>query len=342
MATSQVPVTIYTVAERAGVSISTVSLAINHPHRVSEKTRRKVIQTVGELGYQPGDTPSKRARTRHGRIAVIAPFTSYPSYSLRIGGVLRAMQSEGLDVVINDLESAAASTSPLLDALPVRGSVDGIIIMGLPLSEEGIRRLVDWGPPVVLVDTHEHEFASVLLDDDRGGYLIGRHLAELGHTRVAFVHEAQKSFEYISAGMLRMTGLRRALAEAGHPDAVVQFEVSDGSLHSGRSAIDRMLASGSGITAVFANHDLLAAGVLAGLRDSGLRAPTDLAVAGFDDGPIAEALGLTTIRQPFVDSGRVAAELLLELIADPRRRLQRVTLTGELVVRSSTAGPRIR
>ncbi|WP_294179720.1 LacI family DNA-binding transcriptional regulator [uncultured Schumannella sp.] len=326
-------VTIYTVAERAGVSISTVSLAINHPERVNEATRRRIVKVAGELGYRPSGGAADRARGSMGRIAVVAPFTSYPSYGLRLGGVLGAAAESGIDVIVHDLASAAASSSPLLDALPVRGSLDGIIIMGLPLSRGGIELLQAWGPPIVLVDTQEHEFSSVLLDDERGGYLVGRHLVDRGHTQIAFVHEAQRSFQYVSAGMLRLSGLKRALDEAGQLDGLMVVESPDGSVEAGR------LAGGqaTGVSAVFANHDQLAAGVLTGLRDRGLDVPRDVALVGFDDGPLAQGLELTTVRQPFNESGRVAAQLLISRIEKPGQSLQRVTLSPELVERRSTS-----
>lgn len=329
--------TIYTVAERAGVSISTVSLAINHPERVNEATRRRIVAAAGELGYRPTGAASDRARGSAGRIAVIAPFTSYPSYAARLGGVLAATAGSGVDVIVHDLASAAASSSPLLDALPVRGSVDGVILMGLPLSREGIDRLQEWGPPVVLVDTQEHEFSSVLLDDERGGYLIGKHLVERGHERVAFVHETQKSFQYVSAGMLRMTGVKRALDEVGLLDGFTAVESADGTVEGGRAAASRI----DGSTGVFANHDQLAAGVRIGLRERGLEVPRDLALAGFDDGPLAQGLELTTIRQPFEESGRVAADLLLSRIDRPGQSVQRIMLSGELVVRRSTGAQHV-
>jgi len=330
---SAMSVTIYTVAERAGVSISTVSLAINHPERVNETTRRRIVKVAGELGYRPTGDAAERARGRQGRIAVVAPFTSYPSYGVRLGGILGEAAENGVDVVVHDLASAAASTSPLLDALPVRGSLDGIIIMGLPLSRDGIQHLQEWGPPVVLVDTHEHEFSSVLLDDERGGYLVGRHLVNRGHERVAFVHEAQKSLQYVSAGMLRLTGLKRALDEAGRLEQLTVVESVDATIDGARTAASRI---GAEVTAVFASHDQLAAGVLAGLREQGREAPHDIALAGFDDGPLAQALELTTVRQPFEESGRVATRLLLSHAEKPGQSLQRVMLSGDLVERRST------
>jgi DNA-binding LacI/PurR family transcriptional regulator len=202
-------VTIYQVAQTAGVSISTVSLALNHPERVSERTRERVIQAAGELGYRPGATPSERARRRAGRVAVIAPFSSYASYRTRLIGILDTFGPEDVEVAVYDAPSVAAAGSPLLETLPVRGDVDGLLIMGIPLGEQGADRLLRWGPPTVLVDSTHQAFSSVSFDDEQAGFLLARHLLERGHPRIGFLHEPQRSESYVSPGMLRRDGINR-------------------------------------------------------------------------------------------------------------------------------------
>ncbi|HEY4453596.1 MAG TPA: LacI family DNA-binding transcriptional regulator [Pseudonocardiaceae bacterium] len=328
-------VTIYQVAQTAGVSISTVSLALNHPDRVSERTRERIIRVAGELGYRPGATHSERARRRTGRIAVLAPFSSYESYRTRLIGILDTFGPDDVEVVVHDTPSAAEAGSPLLETLPVRGDVDGLIIMGIPLADEGADRLRRWGPPTVLVDSAHPDFTSVTFDDEHAGYLLAGHLIERGHRHIGYVHEPQRSPTYVSAGMLRRDGMRRAAREAGN-HVVDDLELARNDLHTARAYVIDFLAMDPRPTAVICHHDVLAAGFLAGLRAAHVEVPSQVALAGVDDGPLAEGLGLTTVRQAFAESGRRAADLLRSLIAAPDQIGARTLLTPQLIVRETT------
>lgn len=321
-------VTIYSVAERAGVSISTVSLVMNAPHRVSPATRERVVAAAAELGYRR--RADHRSEPGQLRVAVAAPFSSYPSYYRRLTGMLARARDTTIDLMVHDLDSAAAADSPLLDALPARPGVDGVIVMGVPLSPAAVRASRAAGLPVVLVDVRSArprggDLPGVLVDDLLGGRLLGEHLRERGHDRVLFVHEPQLSRDYVSAGMLRAEGVAESLAldeVAVAPD-------------DGLERVVRALAA-SGATAVVANHDALAVRVHGVLRASGRRIPEDVALAGYDDGDLAAGLGLTTVRQPFEESGRAAIDLLLAAIAGEGASISRVDLAPSLVVRATT------
>jgi DNA-binding LacI/PurR family transcriptional regulator len=327
-------VTIYQVAEAAGVSISTVSLVFNHPARVNERTRDRVIEIAGELGYRPGATPSARARQRVGRIAVVAPFGSYESYRTRLVGVLETFGPDDVEVVVHDVPSVAAAGAPLLETLPVRGDVDGLILMGVPLAEQGAERLRRWGPPTVLVDSAHPGFPSVVFDDERAGFLLASHLRDRGHRHLAYVHERQESMSWVSPGMLRRDGMRRALGEHGELEDV---ELAASDMAEARALGEGFLRRDPRPTAVICHHDLLAAGLLTGLRTAGANVPADVAVAGVDDGPLAEGLGLTTIRQGFAASGRHAAELLRSAMGSAAPVVaSRTLLEPTLVVRDTT------
>ncbi|MEV6167816.1 LacI family DNA-binding transcriptional regulator [Streptomyces sp. NPDC051954] len=329
--------TIYQVAKTAGVSISTVSLALNHPDRVSVSTREEIIRVAGELGYRPGATASARARRRTGRIAVLAPFSSYGTYRTRLVGILQAFRPDDVEVVVLDAPSAAEADSPLLETLPVRGDVDGLLIMGIPLGEQGVDRLRQWGPPTVLVDSAHPALSTVTFDDEQAGYLLATHLLSRGHRRLGHLHEPQRSEAYVSAGMLRHEGIHRALREAdGAEPSCEELVLADNGLSTARAFAAEFVRRTDRPTAVIAHHDVLAAGFLAGLRAAGTEVPDQVAVAGFDDGPLAEGLGLTTIRQPFAESGRRAAELLRSLIQAPQQTPGRTLLLPELIVRETT------
>jgi LacI family transcriptional regulator len=135
-------------------------------------------------------------------------------------------------------------------------------------------------------------------------FLLASHLRDRGHRHIGYLHEPQRSLSHVSPGMLRRNGTNHALAHR--------------------------------TTAVICHHDVLAAGFLAGLRAAGAEVPTQVAVAGIDDGPLAEGLALTTVRQPFAESGRHAAELLRSLIQSPGHAAARTLLAPQLIVRETT------
>ena len=320
-------VTIYDVAERAGVSISTVSLAVSAPHRVRPDTRERIVAAATALGYRM--TAGRRVGAA--RIAVAAPFTTYPSYLRRLSGMLRRARDAAVDIIPYDLDSAAASDEPLLDVLPTRTDVSGLVVMGVPLGGAARRASRAARIPVVYVDVVPSRAdvggPVVLVDDRDGGAQIGRHLAGLGHRRVLFVHEPQRSPSYVSAGMLRIEGLSPHLGVASLP------------LAEPGAVDERVLraASDADATAIVANHDQFAAAVLTALRARPDTAP--LSVVGYDDGELASGLGLTTVRQPFEESGRTALELVLGLVSGASSSRETTRLAPSLIVRSSTFSP---
>ena len=324
--------TIYAVAKRAGVSISTVSLAINHPQRVNEATRRSVIAAATELGYRGGAAASGAQR-----IAVAAPFSSYASYYRRLSGIMERAAMDSVEIVVHDLPSAAGSDSPVLDALPMRAGIDGIVVMGVPLSPAALESKALPGPPVVLVDVPDGAqrrlgLPSVLIDDERGGELIARHLSELGHERVVFLHEPQRSEEYVSAGMLRARGLGHLLSVS---EAVADVASTD-LIEAVGAALERAFQVDPEATAVVANHDELAAAAHRAFRVTGAHLPVGRSLVGYDDGPLASALDLTTVRQPFEESGYAALDLLLGRLSGEHARVSSVQLAPDLVVRGTT------
>ncbi|MFS0894232.1 LacI family DNA-binding transcriptional regulator [Microbacterium sp. 179-I 3D3 NHS] len=328
----QSKVTIYSVAERAGVSISTVSLAVNAPHRVSESTRARVTAAAGALGYRLG-APAGRD-TAGTRITVAAPFSTYSTYFRRFAGMLSRARDTAVELTAHDLDSAASASAPLLDALPARRGVDGLIVMGVPLGTAATRASRESALPLVLIDVRRarpvgHEAPVVLVDDKEGGRLVGEHLRERGHRRVVYLGEPQLSQDYISAGMLRMEGLSE----------FVEFDRVTCPLGADPTrALKAALSAPDAPTAIVANHDELASRAWRSVTSLGLSVPDDVAIVGFDDGPLADGLGLTTVRQPFEESGRAALELVLGLTAGTSAPVRRIDLVPSLVVRGSTDG----
>ena len=329
-------VTIYDVADAAGVSISTVSNALNRPDRVREDTRRRVLQAAQSLGFTPKSEAVNQARKGVGRIGVIAPFVAYSSYMRRLAGLLEVLNKANLEVCTYDEESAASRTSLLLSRLPLGSRLDGLVVMGIPLDDEAAERLQAASLPTVLVDSEDPRFSCVVSDNALSGRLVARHLLDAGHTRIGYLTEEHEVAARPQQGVQRSQAFAAELAAAGHPLDPQRVVATAHTVDAARVAAGRLLADGS-LTAVAAHDDTLAVGVLHAAAERGLGVPGGHAGAGCGAGDVAAAVGLTTIRQPFEESGRLAATTLLQLMATDHP-VRRTTLRQELVVRSSTVG----
>jgi DNA-binding LacI/PurR family transcriptional regulator len=325
---------IYDVAARAGVSISTVSLVLNVPGKVSPATAERVRQAIDELGFVPKTEAVARARRGVGRIGVLAPFSSYPSFARRLNGVFQAVRGQPDEVVVFDQQSAAETS--LLSSLPLTRRLDGLLVMALPLDDQLAAGLLRQRLPTVLVESVRPNFSTVVIDDVAGGRMVADHLVAGGHRRLAFVGERQQSHDYVSQSESRLRGFREGLAAAGLDLPADRVRLVRHNAHAARAAAGELLDLADPPTAIFAHDDLLAAGVWRAATDRALAVPGQLAVVGFDDSDLAEHLGLSTVRQPLEESGQAAAELLLARLRDPAATTRNVTLALTLVPRASS------
>ncbi|WP_051208901.1 LacI family DNA-binding transcriptional regulator [Propionicicella superfundia] len=321
------PVTIRDVAREASVSVATVSNAMNHPKRVSAPTRERVLEVADRLGYVPHTIANQRKR-----IGVIAPFVTYTSYAERLKGVLSVVGADRMEAIVFDHPSASRSPSPRLASLPFSGDLDGLIIMGVPVDTDLSARILNRELPTVLVDSGHPQITSIVLDETHGAKLAAEHLVSRGFERFVYVTEGQISKDYVSQGKKRLSGFLRALAERGVGEESVQLITArSGDVRAGHAAAEVVASMSRTMrVGVLAGHDILAAGVLAGLRSTGIAVPDRVGVVGWDGGDLVEALGLTSVRQPLLESGRIGAERLIALIHDENAPVERVVLRPTL------------
>jgi LacI family transcriptional regulator len=327
-------VTIYDVAQRAGVSKSTVSLVLNAPDRVTAQTRERVLSAIDDLEFVPKAEAVTRARRGVGRIGVIAPFSTYPSFGRRLNGVFAATRGQSCEVVVFDQASAATSA---LASLPLTGRLDGLIVMSIPFDDDIAERLVQQDMPTVLLEFERPDFSSVTIDDAAGGRMAAELLLRRGHTSFGFIGEAgHHTHPYLLQSDARLAGFREALTSRGFDLPESNVRRVEHTVDAGARAAAEVLDLSAAPTAIFAHDDVLAAAVLQVAHARGISVPDQLAIVGFDDSDIAELLGLTSIRQPLEESGEVAAETLLGLLAKKHRSLQHITLKLSVIERQTT------
>lgn len=331
-------VTIADVAARAGVAASTVSRVLNNSPRVSESTRARVLAAIEVLDYRPSPLARGLSRGRSQTLGVVVPFFTHASAVERLRGVAAALEGSHYDLVLFNVESPVQRDEHLA-ALSRRDRADGLLLMSLPPPDGSLERLTEAGVPVVLVDARGDDVTMVVTDDVEGGRIATRHLLELGHRRVGFIGEAPDNPLGFVAGRLRAQGYRETMAAAGcdvRPDDV-RHAPHIRSVACRQAA--EMLARPDPPTAIFASSDTQALGVLEAARARGLSVPGDLSVVGFDDIEVSGYAGLTTVRQPLFESGRLAAEMLLHALEDEEPPAPVVRELELRLVERSTTGP---
>jgi DNA-binding LacI/PurR family transcriptional regulator len=326
--------TIYDVAKQAGVSITTVSRMLNAPGKVNGETRERILAAIDELGFVPKAEARARALRGTGRIGVISPFFTAPSFVQRLRGISDALSPKKFEMVIYAVDSADHLKS-FLSSLPLTGNLDGLIVLSLPVDDADVRRLVQHGLPTVLVEFPHPSLSSVEIDDVMGGRMAAQYLLGKGHRCIAFLGDTDLPEYSLHPVSQRLVGFRQALREAGIELPEEFVKLAPYSLEQTRQVAADLLSLPDPPTAIFAATDFQALGVLKAARQLKVQVPEQLAVVGFDDLDIAEYADLTTIRQHLDESGRLAVEILLAQIESPSRPPRHVELTLTLIERQT-------
>ena len=333
-------VTIAEVAARAGVGAGTVSRVLNDSPRVRSETRARVLEAIEALQYRPNPLARALSRGRCQTVGVVVPFFTHASAVERLRGVVAGLEASRYDLVLFNVESPVHRDEHFA-ALTGRDRADGLLVMSLPPPERDLERLRGAGVPVVLVDCTARGVPTVVTDDVEGGRIATRHLVALGHTRIAFIGDDPDNPLGFTASSKREKGYREVLAEAGLRPRRTYVRYGGHDRAIARRLAAHLLALREPPTAVFASSDVQALGALEAVRDAGLHAPADLSVVGFDDIEVSAYAGLTTVRQPLFESGRLGARALLDALAGESlpTPVEHV-LPVELVERTTTSRPR--
>ncbi len=333
------PVTLKELADHLGLSPATISLVINRSSvadSIPQETKDRIFAAVKKYNYRPNFFARSLGARRSFTVGVMVPEVSDGYSASVMSGVEDLLLQEGYFYFVVSHRHRA----DLIDEYPrlfLERSVDGLIAVDTPWT-------LSLSVPVVTVSGHNQVtgVTNIVLDHERAAEVALRHLTQIGHRHIAFI----KGQEFSSDTEVRWSNIRKVARELGlsmPPALVAQLEGDSPTPEPGYVATLKLLAAGKPFTALFAFNDISAMGAIRACREAKLRVPQDVSVVGFDDIQSAayQNPGLTTVRQPMREMGRIAAKTLLHRIrktgADSNS--QQITIEPELVIRGTTCAP---
>lgn len=327
-------VTIKEVARRARVSTATVSRVINNSGAVDDNTRRMVLQVAKELRYMPHAVGRSLSTRRTDAIGLLLPDIYGEFFSEVIRGADQAAQNNKLHLLVSSSHNNREDIKAALQMM--RGRVDGLIIMSPHIDAQTLEENLSKSLPLVLLNCYvEGElFDSLNIDNFNGAFQVVQHLLGHGHKRIAVIKGIEQNFDAAE----RLRGYRTSIEQGGaERDSALELS-GNFSEASGYDAARRALKIHPRPTAIFASNDSMAIGALSALREEGVKVPTEVALAGFDDTPIARYLSpsLTSVHFGIDDLGSLAVKTVLHAVREKNRhRKQRMTLPTSLNIRES-------
>lgn len=331
-------VTLKDIAAEAGVSITTVSNVVhNRTSRVSPERVAKIWEIIERRNYVPSMTARTLANDNSSIIGVITHLTpqnigstmSDPFLSTFVEGIERRTREEGYFMMIRSVEDSRA-----LESLSRSWRLSGVILTGV-FQNEFFEYTRDLNIPFVLIDSYVDfpDVYNVGLEDEKGAYIATKHLLENGHRVIAFASPTIREGGVVEK---RLQGYRRALEEYGiafDPSLVFTQEIT---VEEG-CKLGHVLSKKKEITGIFASADILAAGIMAGLRERGVSVPQDKSIVGFDDNYLSRLTNprLTTIHQDAEQKGILATDVILAQMRDEKLAQRSVVLPVSLVERES-------
>ncbi len=331
--------TIATVAQHAGVAVSTVSRFLNG-HYVSKKARARLAEVIGELGYVRSPTARNLSLGLRGCVGVVVDSSQDLWFTQLLAGIEEELSTRDTSMMLASLELSGRYDPRIVQQWISERRVDGVILVKSQRRERAlVHECIEAKLPTVMVAPDEAvaHVHVVRCDNRSAGSAVAHHLANLGHKRIAFAGGPEHSVDTRQ----RLTGLRECLEERGlrlDPKRVTfcaSYEAD-----AGCQFANEILKTPFDFTALVTGNDAIALGFMRVAQQHGIRIPERLSVAGFDNIPEGALLwpGLTTVSQPTRDMGRAACQKLFEAIAAPGEQ-QVLVYPVDLVVRESTAAP---
>jgi len=326
------------IAERAEVSIGTVSHVINGTAKVRERLQQRVLDAIRSLGYQPSQLARGLRRNQTNILVMIVPDITNPFFPAVVRGVEDVAYKHSFRLVLCNTDNDPRKESFYLNELRSYRPAGWLVI---PAADSDMAAQLKGGaapgPPIVCLDRQPPGWKGdvVLVANEAGAHSATRHLLRMGHRQLAVITGPL----HLTNAVERLQGFKRALAESKVPIEPEYIQEARFNRQSGYLAAVRLLRMLPRPTAIFACNDLMALGVLLAARELGVHCPEELSIVGFDDLDFAEftAPALTSVHQPGYQLGTTAARLLLERIDGLKESPKKIVLPSELKIRHSVA-----
>jgi len=331
--------TLKDVARDAGVSVATVSRVLNDSGPVNAETRRRILDVAAGLKYIPNGVARSLITARTNTLGVLLPDLHGEFFSEIIRGIDQKAQQAHFQLL---LSSSHYSVEDITTAFrPMRGHIDGLIVMPPDLEADALEQVLPPGLPVVLLSCPpvNSRFYAVDIDNDAGAARMVNYLLNLGHQRIAVITGRKQNRDSTE----RLEAYRRIMRHRGYYDPGLEIQ-GDFTERTAVDAVETILGLNPPATAIFALNDAMAVGALSGLRGAGISVPAQMSVCGFDDIPTSRYLNppLTSVRVPIAQLGAEAMGRLINSVRPGGESFPKwITLQTELIVRESTAPPPI-
>ena len=326
--------TLKDVAERAGVSVATVSRVINNVETVLPENREKVLRAMAELRYSPNDLARSLRKMTSFTVGMLAPEISNPFSNEVATGAQRVLQEHGYLMMISDSQSDLGKEEKNLQAF-VAKRVDGLLVTSVDNDGARLERISRRIPVVQIDHVSSEKLDSVRVDNIEGAFHAVSHLVTRGYRRIATIAGRQSQ----TAGLERLEGYRRALAFYGLavPEGYIRY--GDFVMEGGYHQCHALLREHPDVEALFVASNFMGIGALRAIKELGLRIPEDVAICVFDDFLMADMINppITVVAQPVRAIGETAARLLLERMQEQTTLgARQILLKPKLIVRAST------
>ena len=327
-------ITIRDVAREAGVSVATVSRVFNDSGPVGEETRQRILDVATRLRYTPDSAARSLITRRTNTLGVLLPDLYGEFFSEVIRGIDPTAQRRGYHILVSRSHNDRRELEAAMRAM--RGRVDGLVVMSPDIDAEALVDNLPADCPVVLLNcaVEGSDFDSLNIDNFGGAHAMVSHLIALGHRRIAFIAGHERNHDAAE----RQRAYRAALEDGGIEWREEWERPGDFTEASGYRAAAEIAGLSPRPTAIFAANDSMAIGALSALREAGVRVPEDIAVAGFDDIPIARYMSppLTSVHVAISELGERATRTLLHAVEEKNQhRKHQETMPTTLVIRES-------
>lgn len=324
------------VAKRAGVSVATVSRVLNESSSVSPDSRRRVLQAIKALDYQPSRA-AQQLRARRGRVlGLIISDIQNPFFTSVVRGIEDLAHEHGYSLVLCNSDENVEKERLYVNVMRAEAAA-GVILAAVSEDSPHVRGLIDQRIPVVAIDRQlkDPSIDSVCVDNVAAAYEAVSTLIDMGHRRIGLIAVPMR----ITTGRDRHAGYLRAFRERRLKVSRDWIRFGDTRETGGYECAGKLLTLDPPVTALFATNSLMTLGALRRIHDMGLRIPKDISIIGFDDVPWAALLtpALSNVSQPTYDLGCMAVQLLLQRLGDPQRPASHIVLKTRLVMRDSVA-----